>query len=190
MTNTDYSFLLAPQYIIIFVLMVAGAIACVVAISRLLDVFARKATGWRALTQKFPASDVHKLGGSYKKQNGRFGNNEWNNSFLIELAHEGLFITADFDRTPILIPWSAIKDVTELSIFGFVAGVNLTVNYESRLNFDVPKDALKAIQENVLPERLHQTRFSDLLKSKLVISKSMPLKHSPETIADGQDRNQ
>jgi hypothetical protein len=60
-----------------------------------------------------------------------------------------LFITADFDRTPILIPWSAISDVAEMNVFGFVAMVNLSVNYERRLSFDVPKDALKTIHDNV-----------------------------------------
>ena len=100
MKNTDYSFLLAPHYIVLFVLMVAGAIACAVAISRFMDVLTRNATGWRSLIQRFPASDVHKCGGSYKKRNGIFGgSNEVNKTFLIELAHEGLFITAGFDPT-------------------------------------------------------------------------------------------
>ena len=103
--NTDYSFLLAPQYIVIILLMVAGAIACAVFISRFMGVLTRKTTGWRALTQRFPASDVHKFGGSYKNRNGIFGSgNEVNKAFLIELAHEGLFITAGFDRAPNLIP--------------------------------------------------------------------------------------
>jgi hypothetical protein len=169
MKNTDYSFLLAPQYIGLFVLLVAGAIACAVALSRLGKILARKATGWRALSQRFPASDVHKFGGSYKNRNGIFGGgSKVNKSFLIELAHEGLLITADFDRTPILIPWSAISAIDEMDVFGFTMMVNLTINYERRLIFDVPKDALKVIQENVSAERFHETDFFQLVKKMML----------------------
>jgi hypothetical protein len=168
MKNADYRFLLAPQYIALFVLIVAAAIAGAIALKRIFNALTRKATGWRALTQRFPAIDAHKFGGSYKKRNGIFGNNECNGFFLIELAHEGLLITADFDRTPILIPWSAISAIDESSIFGFITMVHLTVNYERKLIFDVPKDALKAIQENVPAERFHQTNFFELVKQNLL----------------------
>jgi hypothetical protein len=169
MKNTDYSFLLAPQYIGLFILMAVGAIACAVAISRFGNALTRKATGWRSLTQKFPASDVHKFGGSYKKRNGIFGGgNQVNKSFLIELAQEGLLITADFDRTPILIPWSAISAIDEMDFIGFTMMVNLTICYERRLVFDVPKDALRAIQENVSTERFHERSIFELVKKKML----------------------
>jgi len=167
--NTDYSFLLAPQYIIIFVLVVAGAIACAIAISRCMNALTRKATGWKALIQRFPASDVHKFGGSYKNRNGIFGNGSmYHKMFLIELAHEGLFIKADFDRTPILIPWSAIRSIDETNVFGFTMMVNLTIDYERRLVFDLPKEALRAIHENVSAERFHEADFFQLIKKKIL----------------------
>lgn len=169
MKNTDYSFLLAPQYIGVFVLMVVGIIACVVVIPRFMNFLTRKATGWRALTQRFPAGDVHKFGGSYKNRNGIFGAGSMvHKEFLIELAHEGLFVTAGFDRASILIPWSEIRAIDEINVFGFTMMVNLTINYESRLVFDIPKDALRVIQENVSAERFHETDFFRLVKKKVL----------------------
>jgi hypothetical protein len=171
MKNTDYSFLLAPQYIALFVLIVAGAIAVAIALARIGTALTKSATGWKTLTQRFPATDVNKFGGRYKKRNGIFGNNECNGFFLIELAHEGLLITADFDRAPILIPWSAISDVTEMNVLGFTMMVNLTINYERRLVFNVPKDALRDIQQNVSAERFHESDFFQLVK-KMMLNKT------------------
>ena len=44
--------------------------------------------------------------------------------------------------------------------------VYITVDYEKKLQFTIPKEALIAIQENVPPERLHKAviGFSELIK--------------------------
>jgi hypothetical protein len=51
-------------------------------------------------------------------------------------------------------------------MFGLLSRVELFVDYESRLSFTVPKDALTTIQENVPAERLHKTVFWDAIRSR------------------------
>jgi hypothetical protein len=67
----------------------------------------KRQTGWKALTQRFPATDVHKFSGRYKRQTGCFDEgpeNAVSGQFLIELAQEGFLVTPYFARrSPILI---------------------------------------------------------------------------------------
>src|SRR5271154_5759514 len=120
MKFSDYSSACTPRIISIFALFIVGTIAFGIAIVCGFNAWNRYCTGWKALTQRFPATDFHKFGGRYKRQRGRFGGGlrQTTGGFLIELAQEGFLVTANFARTPILIPWSAIRDVTELDMFG------------------------------------------------------------------------
>jgi hypothetical protein len=168
MKFSDYSPLFTPRIIGILTLFTVGTIALGIAILKGFNAWNRYCTGWKALTQKFPAADAHKFGGRYKRQIGRFGSGtkRATGGFLIEMAQEGFLATADFARTPILIPWSAIRDITELDMFGLFSSVELVVDYEPRVSFTVPKDALTVIQENVPAERLHKTVFWDAIRSR------------------------
>ena len=137
-------------------------------------VFAKFFTGWKTLTRRFPATDVHKLGKKYTGQNGYFDRKYMNSPFclfwlfLVELAQEGLLVTAHFARrSPILIPWSDIQNVEIKDV-----AVEITVYYErderDRVKFTIPKEALTEIQENVPAERLHKAAsFSELIENRL-----------------------
>jgi hypothetical protein len=164
---SDYSPLFTPRIIGIFALFIVGAIAFGIAIVCGFNAFSRYSTGWKALTKRFPATDVHKFGGRYKRQRGRFGSGlrATTGGFLIELAQEGFLVTANFARKPILIPWSAIRDVTEMNMFGLTTRVEITVDYEQILKFTIPKDALTSIQENIPATQFHQTNFLELIKN-------------------------
>jgi hypothetical protein len=157
MKFSDYSPLFTPRIIGIFALFTVGTIAFGIAVLWGFNAFNRYCTGWKALTQRFPAADAHKFGGRYKRQLGRFGTGlrRTTGGFLIELAQEGFVVTANFAHTPILIPWSAICDVKP-DMFGLLSRVELVVDYEPRLSFTVPEDALTFIQENIPAERLHK----------------------------------
>jgi hypothetical protein len=171
MKFSDYGPLFTPRIIGIIVLITAGLIALGIAFVRGANAYQRYWTGWKALTQRFPAADVHKFGGRYKRRSGFFGGSSKNcvsGMFLIELAQEGFLVTANFARTPILIPWSAIRDITEMNVFGFMSMNEITVDYEDKLSFTIPKDALTAIQESVPAERFHKAVFSELLKNTLL----------------------
>jgi hypothetical protein len=132
---------------------------------------------WNILARTFPVTpvtDVHKLGKQYSGQNGyyyRKGNRAYlNYLFRIEVAQEGLLVTGYFARRlPILIPWSDIQNVEDVDVLG-VSKAMITVNYENerRIIFNVPKEALTVIQENVPRERLHKTdSLSQLIKNRL-----------------------
>jgi hypothetical protein len=172
MKFSDLISLFTPRVIAMFVLSVAGAVVLAIAFGRVVNAFNRYSTGWKALTQRFPATDFHKFGEKYKRQSGFFGSNSNNNCvygmFLIELAQEGFLVTANFASTPILIPWSAITNILEVDMFGMGTHIEITVDYEKKLSFTVPKDALTVIQENVPAERLHKAVFSELLKNSLL----------------------
>jgi hypothetical protein len=68
----------------------------------------KRQTSWKALTQRFQATDVHKFSGRYKRQTGCFDEgpeNAVSGQFLIELAQEGFLVTPYYfaRRSPILI---------------------------------------------------------------------------------------
>ena len=169
--TSDYSSLFTPRIITVIVSVTLGLIALGFAVVRGMNALMKYQTGWKALTQRFPATDVHKFGARYKNQSGDFGRGRGSvvsGTFLIELAQEGLLVTADFVKhLPILIPWSAIRDVSEANLFGFYSTVLLTVEYEKPVKFHLPTSALKAIHENVPAEKFHEARsFLDLIKQR------------------------
>jgi hypothetical protein len=165
----DFDNLLTPRLVATVTAVILIAIVLGMAITRGLYALLRRQTEWKRLAQKFPATDAHKFGGRYKRQAGFFGRgNRINGMFTIELAHEGLLVTAGFAKnSPILIPWPAIRDVTVTSLMGFLSMVLVTVDYEKQLEFTVPAKALKELQQNVPAERFHQTSVSELIKSRL-----------------------
>jgi hypothetical protein len=81
-----------------------------------------------------------------------------------------LLVTGYFARRlPILIPWSEIQSVENIDMAG-CSTVLVTVHYEGerRMVFDVPKEVLTIIRDNVPAERLHKTdSLSQLLKNRL-----------------------
>jgi hypothetical protein len=138
--------------------------------------FANFFTGWKGLTRRFPVSDIHKSGRTYQGQTGYFNRDSWNRPFqlpclfLIEVAQEGLLLTAYFARrSPILIPWADIQKVDDVDVLG-LSEVRIIVDYGSarRMTFHLPKEALTAIQESVPVERLHKTdSLSQLIRDRL-----------------------
>ena len=163
--SNDYNSLITPRGILAISLMVLIAIGFGIAVLRIFYLTSKWIAGWKALTRRFPATDVHKFGDKYKGQTGVFGHKFANSptvirsQFLIELAQEGLLVTPNFaKRSPILIPWTDICDVS---------GTTLTVNYENQLKFTTPEEALTAIQESVPAERLHKAEsLSQLIKTR------------------------
>jgi hypothetical protein len=172
MKFSDLFTLFPPRIIAILALSAAGAVVLAITLGRVGNALNRYSTGWKALTQRFPATDVHKIGGRYKSQRGFFGSKSNNNNarvmLLVELAQEGFLVTPHFDKTSILIPWSAITNILEVDMFGMGTYTQIVVDYEKRVKFTVPKEALIAIQENVPAERLHKAAFSELLKNCLL----------------------
>ena len=131
----------------------------------------RKTSRWDVLVQKFPANDVHKFGGRFNRCTGFFGEargNNVNGAFLIECAQEGLAVTANFARkSPILIPWSAIRNVEQIDT-GF-AGTQVIVNveYERKTAFFVPKAALSELQQYIPAERFREpTSLFGMIKDR------------------------
>ncbi len=119
----------------------------------------RRTSDWDTLSRKFPATDVHKFGDRYKNLNASFGDRHEasiDSAFLIEFAQEGFLVTPNFARTlPILIPWASLHEVKPV-IPGFImkAVVLVTVDYEKRVCFHLPKDALATLQQNVPADRV------------------------------------
>jgi len=166
----EYDILLTSRFIVTAILAVLVVVSFGIGFLCSLHALLRYQTGWKALTQRFPAMNVHKLGGSYKRRTGFFGSghrNGVNGMFLIEPALEGFLVTASFARrSPILIPWPAIRDVVEANIFELQPGVLLTVDYETPLKFSLPADASTVIRENVTEQRLHKVvSVSELVKT-------------------------
>lgn len=158
------------------VLMGLTGIALVWCICVVLKLF----TGWKALTRRFPITDVHKFGKKYTGQTGYFNRKSWNRPFClsslfsVELAQEGLLVTALFARnSPLLILWADVRDVNDSDVFGWPT-VLVTADYERgvvdhdrEVTFSLPKAALTVIQANVPADRLHKTdSFSELIKKR------------------------
>ena len=132
----------------------------------------RKMSGWDALAQRFAATDVHKFGGRYKGCTGTFGEcrgGSINGAFRIEFAQEGLLVTASFaKRSPLLIPWSSIREVEVVELPFGLTKVFVTVDYEKRVRFHLPKDALAGLQQNVSADRFRApTSVMDMIKNRL-----------------------
>ena len=88
--------------------------------------------------------------------------------FLIELAQEGFLVTVNFARTPILIPWSDIREVEQVDTGFLGPTVIASVDYDKRVRFHLPKDALAGLQQNVPAERFREpTSLLNMIKNRL-----------------------
>jgi hypothetical protein len=137
-------------------------------------------TDWKVLCERFPVTEVQRLGKKYKRRSGSFhlksGRRPFctNSAFSIELAQEGVLVTANFARRlPLLIPWSEICNVEDLTAFGHEI-VFLSVHYEKDVvnqnkiaRFSLPIDALGIVLGYVPAELLHKENISELLKDRL-----------------------
>jgi hypothetical protein len=161
-----------------YALMVAGIIfGCLIVWALVLtfwwgvNALLKRQTDWDDLAQRFPAEEVHKLGGRYKRRDGFFGRGRrlaLKGMFLIELAQEGVLVTASFARpAPILIPWSAIRHVSETRLGGMYSAVLMSVKYDREVKFHLPDEALAAMGQKVPAEHLDQSpSLVGLIKSR------------------------
>src|SRR6185312_780072 len=120
------------------VLTVVGIIAAIVAIGfavwRLGQAIARAASGWKNIVQRFPDNGDRMPGVQYPCKGKVSGLECGYNAFRIQIAYEGLRITPTFARNaPVLVPWPAVKQITEtdLGILGHF--IILQVDYEKRM---------------------------------------------------------
>jgi len=136
--------------------------------------FFRKISGWDALAQRFPPMNVHELGAQYRVKgmcgllrSGRGGGGKF---FRIAFAQEGLFVTASFaSDSPILVPWSSIREVSGTDLGSWGSDVCVTVDHEKTLLFHFPMDALAVLQQNAPAERVQKlaTSLGDLLRNRM-----------------------
>jgi hypothetical protein len=110
--------------------------------------FSRKMSGWDTISARFPMTEVHMLGETYKRRSVDVGRNEYDGGFHVRLAHEGLCMYPLFARhIPCLIPWSSIRTVSmgKWSIL-------LDVDYDKPFRISLPTAALNQIRSHVPPQ--------------------------------------
>ncbi|MGD0139772.1 MAG: hypothetical protein ABSD28_12915 [Tepidisphaeraceae bacterium] len=132
--------------------------------------FFRKISGWDALAQRFPPMKVHALGAEYAVKGMCGGLRSGSKFFRIAFAQEGLLVTASFaSDSPILIPWSSIREVSGADFGSWGGDVCVTVDCEKTLLFHFPKDALAVLQQNVPAERFQKfaTSLGELLENRM-----------------------
>jgi hypothetical protein len=136
--------------------------------------FFRKVSGWDALAQRFPPMQVHKLGAEYRVKGmcGRLrsGRGSGSKFFRIAFAREGLLVTASFaSDSPILIPWSSIREISGADFGSWGGDVCVRVDYEKPLLFHFPMEALALLQQNVPAERIQKfaTSLGELLRNRM-----------------------
>jgi hypothetical protein len=143
--------------------------------------FLRWQIDWKALTRRFPTGEVQKLGEKYSSQSGLFVRKSWRwfssikSMFTVELARQGVLVTAGFARNaPLLIPWSDIFKVDQLTLFGSEK-IFISARYDqeiagqkSLVQFSLPAAALATVMGNVPAELLQQTSsFSEVIRNRL-----------------------
>ena len=136
------------------ILFISGVAAVLFAFFTGINLLLRKLSGWKAIVERFPMTDFHDAGETYKKQDGVVGNlGSGRRGFLnIRLAHEGVCLYPFFARrNPCLIPWSSIRSVSVSD-----SSICLVVNYERPLKFFLPADALPVVKAKLSPELFHQ----------------------------------
>ncbi|MGD0769975.1 MAG: hypothetical protein ABSB42_17455 [Tepidisphaeraceae bacterium] len=136
--------------------------------------FFRKISGWDALAQRFPPMKIRALGAEYRVKGScgrlRSGRGSGGKFFQIAFAQEGLLVTASFaSESPILIPWSSIRQVSGADFGSWGGDVCVRVDYEKTLLFHFPKDALAVLQQNVPAERIQKfaTSVGELLRNRM-----------------------
>jgi hypothetical protein len=109
----------------------------------------RKLSGWSAIAARYPMTEVHLTGESYKRRSGDIGHTNYERGFRIQMAQEGLCVYPFFARrSPCLIPWSSIHTV-------FVSKWSLLLVIESEKSFQIslPAAALDRIRGQIPQER-------------------------------------
>ncbi|HTV49184.1 MAG TPA: hypothetical protein VMG59_12150 [Phycisphaerae bacterium] len=139
----------------------------------------RKLSGWKALTQRFPVKIIHMSGEKYRAHgecvNFRFRHSGLYKPYLIELAQEGLLVTASFaSGSPIFIPWSSVGGVSVIDLDHLGTAVGVTVDYEKIMRFELPNAALTTIQKNILAERFQKVTSSPLSTVSLFETRNAP----------------
>jgi hypothetical protein len=146
---------------IMIIVVAAGAVALGFTVWRGMQAMSRMMSGWDALAQRFAPSSAHLAGGEFKAggylQGGRFVSFRGNSGFRIQIAREGLTVTASFaPDKPILIPWASIQKVDFVDMGVLASLVVLTVDSERSVQFYLHKDAIAALQKHVPGEHVHR----------------------------------
>ena len=124
-----------------------------------------KAAGWKALVEKYPASEIERPGEIFKNLNGDIGSTRFNRAFDVQLVQEGIRVSPNFaPRFPILIPWSKITEVTvsEVRVLGHEQNILLKAEWEKTLHFSLPRKTLPAIQAKVAADRFQKIEIGSL----------------------------
>jgi hypothetical protein len=136
------------------VLAILGFAALIWATYLVGNVVARKMSGWKAVSERFPMRDINPTGDSFKNGSGVIGNigSGKRGSFDIRIAQEGVCIYPSFARrSPCLILWSAIRrvSVSDTSLL-------VTVDYERPFQFFLPARLLPTLQAKLSLELFHK----------------------------------
>jgi hypothetical protein len=126
---------------------------------------AAQTAGWKNLVEKFPATEIERPGDTFKKQTGWIGNTEFSRNFTVQLIQEGMRICPFFaSRSPLLIPWSKITEVTvpQGTVFGVQQYITLTVEWEKQFKFSLPPKVLPTIEANVSMSRFRKIEIAPL----------------------------
>lgn len=153
------------------------------------NALARWQSGWTALTQRFPAREIHKLGEKYSGQWAHFYRRprhsfKVNRGISLELAEEGVLVTASFARhAPILILWPDIFEVDQTNLFGS-QNTGILAHYDKNttdrnnfVRFSLPPPALATVMKHVPAELLQKKNlnsFSDLLSDRMKSAQKPP----------------
>lgn len=125
-------------------------------------VIPKASSHWNELTKRFPVGDVHKTGPVFRGCGGGFGGGgsrggNYTGTFRIEFAQEGLLVTPSFaGKSPILVPWSAIREVEEITVL-IETNVIVTVEFERTVRFYMPKNAMVELQKSIPADRFRES---------------------------------
>ena len=124
-----------------------------------------KTSGWKALVEKYPASEIERSEDIFKNVNGDIGSTRFNRAFDVQLVEEGIRVSPSFARRfPILIPWSKITEVTmsEAHVMGHEQNILLKAEWEKPLHFSLPQKTLPAIQAKVAADHFRKIEIGSL----------------------------
>ena len=131
----------------LFIIALAALAALLVASGKML---AQKVSGWKAITGRFPMTDIKPTGDAYTGRMAVIGNTSYSGA-AIRIAPQGVCFFPSFARrNPCLIPWSAIRRVS------ISESLHLVVDYERRFEFYLPVEALPALRARLSPQSFHQ----------------------------------
>jgi len=168
MLANDYSGVLEPKIIVLMVLVTITVIVLGVVLLRGFNALALWLIGWKRLTRHFPVTEVHPSGEKYRVS-GRFANvRNVISGFKVEFAPEGMLVTPDSAKTsPILVSWSDIDSVLQVTLFGR-SDVMVAVQFEEPFHLHFPSEAVPALQRYVPAERFRkEASLGDLIRNRM-----------------------